>query len=109
MESLNERQKLALKLLQLSRRSNVTRRDLNLEQKEFLASLPKTPFTTGRLLFLSSALKNKNKDNIGESLADANYKWKNMNEEERAPYERQSKLDIERYEGELQQFLNMQK
>jgi len=109
LESLNERQKMALKLLQLSRRSNITRRDLSLEQKEFLNALPKTPFTNGRLLFLSTSLKNKNKDNLGESLADANYKWKNMNDEQKMPYEKQSRLDIERYEEELQKFLSMHK
>ena len=106
--SLSDRQNLALRMIRLNHRASrgeITKRNLNPEEKAFLEALPKTPFSSGRNLFLSNELRRKDGSSLAKKLSDAQDKWNSLPESEKALMENQAKLDQQQFQVAMKKFL----
>ena len=109
-QNLNEKQKMALKILNLNRRAEdgkVSRRELSSKQKNFLKSLPESLPITARGVFMSQRLKGisgKN-DELNSSLAGAMKEWSGMSLQQQQPFISAAEKNLASFKTELEKFL----
>jgi hypothetical protein len=106
--SLSERQNLALRMVRLNNRAirgEITKRNINAEEKAFLEALPKTPFSSGKNLFMSNELRRKDGQSLGEKMVEAQEKWKSLPDSEKALMDNQAKLDQQQFQAAMKKFL----
>lgn len=109
-QSLGEKEKIALNLLNLNRRAQngeITRSKLDTKQKEFLKSLPETLATTPRGVFLSKRLKgvSANEMKPSQGLSEAMKEWSNLSDKEHETLANQAQLNLKDYSEQIVKFL----
>ena len=109
-QSLSERQKIALALLNLNRRAkngDIDRRDLTSQQKEFLKTLPESLAITPRGVFMSQKLKGVSASTVkpSDGLAGAMKEWSNLPANDQEAYAKQVKQNLDSYVEQLSNFL----
>lgn len=108
VQNLNEKQKLAMKLLKMNR-GKATLRELEAKQRDFLNTLPEPLPTSARGVFMSQRLKGVSGGKNGEinsSLAAAMKEWSNMSAQQQQPFIIQAEKNVASYKAELAKFLN---
>lgn len=108
-KGLTDRQSFALHMLRMNtkaRRGEFTRRMLTEDEKNFLADMPKAPFSTGRHIYIASEMKkSSNKRPVTERLPEIVAAWKALPESQKAQYEQQAKKDMQHYMDAMKKFL----
>lgn len=109
-QSLTEKENIALNLLNLNRRAqngDLSRTQLNAEQKEFLQSLPEIPPITPRGVFLSQRLKgvpaSEKKPSLG--LSEAMKEWSNLSAKDQEAFANEAKQNLAAYSEKIAKFL----
>ena len=108
-KNLSEKQEMALKILRLSRsyaRKTISLRDLKPNEREFIASLPKAPYTTGRHIFSSQKLRGKSAASLGDNLYQVGKEWEKLSADQKAQYDKQAAQDLKNYHAALAKFLS---
>jgi hypothetical protein len=109
-ESLNEKEKMALDLLNSNRRAQngkMKRNDLDPKLKEFLKSLPEPQDNTPRGVFLSQRLKGVSATEIKPShgLSEAMKEWSNFSTKDQEAFAKQAQQNLMEYSGKIAEFL----
>lgn len=107
---MNEKEKMALDLLNLNRRAQngkITRNNLDAKQKEFLKSLPEPLATTPRGVFLSQRLKGVSAAEIKPShgLSEAMKEWSNLSSKDQETFAQQAQQNLKKYSEIIAEFL----
>lgn len=109
-QSLTERQKTALALLNLNRRAKngaIDRRNLTAEQKEFLKVMPEPSAITPRGVFMSQKLKGVPASSVkpSDGLASAMKEWLNLSAKDQESYANQAKQNLDSFVEKMSAFL----
>lgn len=99
---------MALRMIRVNtqaRRGFIGRRDLSEEEAEFLATLPKSPFSSGRAIFFSNELRKKGDKTQTELLSSAQKAWLALSDAQKAQYEEQAAKDQKLYYDSMKKFL----
>lgn len=110
MNSLTDRQKVALSLLNMNRRAvqgKVKRADLKPEQKEFLKSLPDHSAFTPRGLFLSHKLRgvSASETKLSDSFTEAVKAWAALSPNDQEAYAKMAQKNLDNYIDRINIFL----
>lgn len=114
MAQMSPRQRLAHRILYLGekyRRGTLPNYKFAPDEKAFVTGLPRSPYTSGRFLFMAQKLraiaeKSPPGSKISEAFVRVSAEWKALPEHQRAIYEREAKKDQERYAAELKAYLS---
>lgn len=109
-QTLTEKEKLGLNLLNLNRRAlkgDITRSKLDSKQKDFLKSLPEPLATTPRGVFMSQRLKEFSVSGTKptNSLSVAMKEWSNLSGKDQEFYAHQAQENLKVYSEKIAEFL----
>ncbi len=106
-DNLTKTMKTARRALYYNRlygQGQVGRGDVPEDVKKFVQSLPATPFTSGRNMYLASQLRGHGSSVTG-MIGDVQKAWARLSETEKKSFEDRAKADINMYKDALRKYL----